>query len=94
MHRIVHALRLDLGPIPGGAPDSSRELIVNLDRSGKSTRGSKPRGKSRMVDVRPGDEVVVNGRWTTVVGVRSFLAREISEDEAAATSHGYVYRVR
>ena len=97
-YRIIHALRLDLGPIPDGAPNSRRELVVNLTREGTNQRkdGCRPRPpKTRIVDLRPGDDILHDGRWCKVYDIRPFLASWLTEKQAlGALGKGYVYRVR
>lgn len=96
-YRIIHALRIDLGPIPGGAPHSRRELIVNLTRAGTNrlASGCRPRHKARIIDVRAGDEILHDGQWIKVHGVRPFLASDLTEAEAfGPIGEGYIYRVR
>jgi len=60
-YRLITALRMQLEPPPGV---SSQEIIANLDGDGCNLlkSGVRPRApKARIVDLRPGDYVLLSG---------------------------------
>ncbi len=96
-YRIIHSLRLDLGTVPGWGPTSKREIIVNLTREGtcRLKGACRPRPpKTRMVDIRAGDEILRHGQWVKVHGVEVFQAKILTEAEAVGViGDGYIYRI-
>jgi hypothetical protein len=66
VYRLISALRIDLGPIPGDRPSSRRESIVNQARDGRNILKSvaRPRPpKVRIIDLRPGDQIMWHKHW-------------------------------
>jgi hypothetical protein len=84
-YRLIHSLRIEYAHDGPG----KREIIVNLrpDGTNRLKSGARPRPpKMRIVDLRIGDEVLVEGQWRNVLGIRTFFEREVSDGEAA--EHG------
>jgi hypothetical protein len=93
MYRLIYSLRVELEPPPGTFYSA---IIVNLDRHGCNMLkgGLRPRKpKVRAVDIRAGDDVLVNGQWRRVVGV-SMLSERMLTDEEAATHDGAGWLVK
>ena len=71
MPRLIYSLRIRFehdGP-------GTREIIAHLTRDGMNRlkSGARPRPpKTRIVDVREGDEVLVEGQWRKVLGINIF----------------------
>ena len=84
MHRLIYSLCVELQPPPDTFYSA---IIVNVDRHGCNLlkSGLRPRRpKFRAVDIRAGDDVLVNGQWRRVVGV-SMLSERMLTDEQAET---------
>jgi hypothetical protein len=95
-YRLITALRIQLEPPPGV---SSQEIIANLDGDGCNLlkSGVRPRApKARIVDVRPGDYVLLNGMWRNVIGLVMHSEQMLTEEDAAVFGgdEGFVYRSR
>jgi hypothetical protein len=82
-YRLITALRIRLEPPPGV---SSQEIIANLDGDGCNLlkSGVRPRApKARIVDVRPGDYVLLSGMWRKVIGLVMHSEQMLSDEQAA-----------
>jgi len=82
-YRLITALRIQLEPPPGV---SSQEIIANLDGDGCNLlkSGARPRApKARIVDLRPGDYVLLQGQWRKVVGIVMHSERMLTDEQAA-----------
>jgi putative SOS response-associated peptidase YedK len=92
-YRLITALRIQLEPPPGV---SSQEIIANLDGDGCNLlkSGVRPRApKARIVDLRPGDYVLLNGMWRKVIGL-VMHSEQILTDEQAAEHKGRGWLVK
>jgi len=92
-YRLITARRIQLEPPPGV---SSQEIIANLDGDGCNLlkRGVRSRApKARIVDLRPGDYVLLNGMWGKVIGL-VMHSEQILTDEQAAEHDGRGWLVK
>lgn len=81
-YRLIHSLRIQYQSEGPG----KHEIIAKLTKDGMNQlkSGARPRPpKQRIVDLRAGDEVLVEGQWRKVLGLSAFLEREVSDEEAA-----------
>jgi hypothetical protein len=95
-YRLIYSLQLDLAPPPDAKPGVSCQLIVLLDRAGNACGRVYPRPpKTRMIDVRPGDEILHDGRYIRVLKVEAYRDAWVGEEYAKNVPHeqGYLYRV-
>lgn len=87
-YRLISALRLNMGRNRHGA---IQEIIVNLNSEGgnRLKSGARPRPpKQRIVDLRPGDEILHEGRWKKVYGLEVFRELVLSDEEAERHAAG------
>jgi hypothetical protein len=94
-YRIIYSLYMEIEPLPTEPPESTRTLIVHLDRQGMGTGRAKPRPpKMRAIDLRAGDETLARGRWRTIKAITAYRDNWMSEERAAAytANDGYIYR--
>ncbi len=92
-HRLITALRIELDAPPGV---HRQEIIANLDGDGCNLlkSGVRPRApKARIVDVRPGDYVLLNGMWRKVIRI-VMHSEQILTDEQAAKHEGRGWLVK
>jgi hypothetical protein len=89
--RIIYSLELQLEPTPDSPPESSAAIVLPLNRAGMSTASNgKPRPpKTRTIDLRVDDFVMVNKQWRRVLDVRAYRESWLS-GEPADDSPGYV----
>ena len=83
MHRLIHSLLIELQPPPGV---HYQAIIARLDRQGCNLlkSGVQPRApKTRIVDVRVGDDVLLQGQWRRVVGISMHQEWMLTDEEAA-----------
>ncbi len=81
--RLITALRIELEPPPGV---HSQGIIANLDHDGSNLlkSGVQPRlPKTRIVDVRVGDDVLLGGQWRKVVGLVMHSEQMLTDEQAA-----------
>jgi hypothetical protein len=97
-HRIIYRLCFWLERLPTDAPESSTALYVELNQEGNSCRGrnGRPRHKRRVIDLRVGDDIMVNGRWRTIKEIEPQSEGWMTDDVAAARTdtYGYCYRLK
>lgn len=96
-YRLIYSLKLNIEPPPKSGPQVSCQLIVPLTRAGMSTgrNGRQRRPKTRSIDLRIGDDVMVEGIWRKVLSIEAYREHWLTEEEAANSEHGqgYLYRV-
>lgn len=92
--RIIFTLHFDLAPLPESPASSIHGLVVPLRRDGQSVgRNGRPRPpKTRTIDLRVGDSVVVEGRWRKVLGIRAYRDAYATAEQAGAIAAGYVVK--
>jgi len=64
-HRIIFSLQVDLAPAPGSPAGASSAIVLPVNREGMSVgRNGKARPPTtRTIDLRVGDDVMVDQRW-------------------------------
>lgn len=96
-YRLIYSLLLDIAPPPGSGSSVNCHLIVPLNRAGDScSRNGRPRPpKVHSVDLRVGDDVIVEGTWRKVLAIEAYREHWLTEVQAANLQHGqgYLYRV-
>ena len=72
--RIIYSIECELDPLPGSPPGASSAIILPLNRAGMAKgRNGRPRPpKSRTIDLRIGDDVMVDRRWRRVLGIKAY----------------------
>jgi hypothetical protein len=98
MPRIVYSLRIQYAHDGPG----KREIIAHLlpDGTNRLKSGVMPRPpKTRIADLRVGDEMLVEGQWRKVLAISTFFERVVSDEEAAThaaqpDAEGWVAKVR
>jgi hypothetical protein len=92
MLRVIYSIECELEPGPGSPPGASSALIITLNRDGVATgRNGRPRPpKTRTIDLRVGDDVMVDGRWRRVLGIKAYRETYATPEQAAAITAGYV----
>lgn len=96
--RLIHSLYFDLGPMPDGPPTSTVALVVHLrpdgthaNKDGKNNGAPRP-PKRRTIDLRPGDQMLCMGEWTTIRSIQAFRDAWLTEEQAQAwKDDGYLY---
>jgi hypothetical protein len=93
-HRIIFSLHLSLEPRPGSPAGAFAGLVIPLDRDGMAIgRNGRPRPpKQRTIDLRIGDDVMVNCRWRRVLGISAYRDGWIRPEQADAIGGGYVVK--
>jgi hypothetical protein len=82
MPHIIYSLRIQYAHDGPG----KREIIAHLTQYGMNRlkSGVRPRpSKTRIVDLRVGDEMLVEGQWRRVLAISTFFERNVSDEEAA-----------
>ena len=82
MPRIIYSLRIEYAHNGRG----KREIIAHLtpDGTNRLKSGVRPRPpKTRIVDLRVGDQMLVEGHWRKVLAISTFFERVVSDEEAA-----------
>jgi hypothetical protein len=94
--RLIFSIELDLSPPPGSPPSASLGIVIPLGRDGNATgRNGRPGPpKTRTIDLRPGDEVMIGGRWRRVLGIRAYRQTHGSPQQVEAIGDGYVIKSR
>src|SRR5262245_28933653 len=89
--RIIFALQLDLEPI---TPGTICELVLPLNRAGQAVcRNGKPRPpKTRTIDLRVGDFVMVDRQWRRILAVKAYRETRGTREQVEAIRDGYVVR--
>ena len=90
--RIIFSLHVDLDPPPGSPLGASSAIILPLDRDGMAIgRNGRPRPpKTRTIDLRVGDDVMVSQRWRRVLDIRAYRDGWIRPEQADVIYGGYV----
>jgi len=90
--RIILSLHVDLDPAHGSPPGASSVIVLPLNRDGNSvSRNGKPRPpKQRTIDLRVGDDVMVDQRWRRVVDVQAYRDGWITTERVETICGGYV----
>ena len=97
--RLIYSLKLDIEPPPGSGPTASSQLIVPLNRDGTGHRGEHGTGtprppKTRAIDLRVGDHVMVKGQWRKVLAISAYREHRLTEERAKSRPLGDGYLVR
>src|SRR5262245_28284846 len=94
-HRLIYSLKLNVSPPPGSRPGVSCQLIVPLCRDGNSgNRNGRPRPpRRRTIDLRVGDDVLVDGIYRKVLGIEAYREHWLTEEQATSLQHEQGYLV-
>ena len=89
-YRQIFYLEFRFGPVD--------MCVIALGRDGRNATGNSnghPRPPvKRTIDLRPGDQVMSDGRWWTIKSVRAWRDYWLTEEQARRHGdgvHGYVY---
>jgi hypothetical protein len=88
MPRLVYSLHFETERQPG---ESITEFIVPLDRQGNSA-SFRPVGKSRVVDLRPGDTFVhgPTQKRYTLAALSAYRQHLVSDEDVGRHADGYL----
>lgn len=91
-HRIIFALHMDLAP-PSSDLGSIHGLVVPLNRDGQSvSRNGRARPPKRTIDLRTGDDVLVDGRWRRITAIAAYRDAHATAEQAESIRDGYVVK--
>jgi hypothetical protein len=97
-YRIIYRLQVRLEQLPTDPPRGSTFIYLELDRNGINGGRSKPRHKARAIDLRVGDEIMVNKCWRRIIDIKcqsdNYMSDEAAANRRADDDHGYAYKLK